>query len=213
MESHSLPGLDGRDVVGGICGHPSPDPHQDGNELVAKATGNSSPGAARPQTITPDIPQDRTERRKAALEALNIATVIDLTDEAAKAPPIAGVIDLMTNDTPPGWERLAVCPTLLVTGSDDSAVSFVLKDGRWTDSDGRKLNKGVCPCSIDKVVLRPSIGYPTKSCLYHDNQCGFTGKYGANRTGRISISRRELKAIIRQEGGEDGFIAFVWFPE
>jgi hypothetical protein len=43
--------------------------------------------------------------------------------------------------------------------------------------------------------------------------CTMTINVASQGTGRISISRRELKAIIRQEGGKGGFIAFVWFPE
>jgi hypothetical protein len=89
-----------------------------------------------------------------------------------------------------------------------------LKNGRWADkSGGDRLKRRIDLNSIARVVLGPTIGYPTRFCLCRDNQGGFSGKYGANKTGRISLGHREMRAIIRKARRKVGFVSSVSFSE
>ncbi len=190
-------------------GHPSPDPksHQDVNELVTAVENTSkspSRGATRPQTIAPG----RAERREKTLDTLRRATVIiDLTNDDTSPSPAATRTQTIAPDTPRSptkdltddWERLAVLPTSLI---------LALKDGRCTNDNG-----GIDLHSIAEVVLKPSIGYPARYHLFRDSRDGFTGKYGEDETGIISLDLREVEAMIQPERREGGFFADVWSPE
>jgi hypothetical protein len=115
--------------------------------------------------------------------------------EALERPP---VIDL-TDDDSPQWERLAVYPT---------SLKLALKDGRCTNDNG-----GIDLHSIAEVVLKPSNGYPVSFHLFRDSRDGFTGKYGEDETGIISLDLREVEAMIQQEPRVDGVLAYIWSPE
>jgi hypothetical protein len=150
-----------------------------------------SQAATRPQTLALVTPEHLFIRRGDTFEALGKAPFIDLTDD----------------DSPPGrrgWKRLAVRPTSLTLKSNGVERSYTLRDGRWTDGD-KRLNRRVDLRCIVGVVLKPSNGYDASFHLSPDNRGGFTGKYGEDETGRISLGLREMKAMIQQARRKGGF--------
>lgn len=230
MDSQGLPSLDDRerDVVGGICSHPSPDPefHRDAN-----TSEPPSPAATQQrQTMAPVTPAYlRAQRRADTLKALRTATVIDLTADDTPPSPAAtrpqtmapvtpeGLrtrgedaletlgtapgIDLTNDDSPParpGRERLAVYPTSLKLSGPSNITRWTFKDGRWTDRAGRTLSTRIDHVRhIVRVVVRPSSGYPTSFRLKRHKPGDLTGKYGEDKTGRISLGARAMRAIIQ----------------
>jgi hypothetical protein len=146
-----------------------------------------SPAATRPQTMAPGTRRSSAKHR-ADLEALERPPVIDLTDDDS---PLAHHSQR--------WERLAVYPTFL---------KLALKDGHCTNDNG-----GIDLHSIAEVVLKPSIGCPASFHLFRDSRGGFTGKYGEDETGIISLDLEEVEAMIQQERRGDVLFAYVWSPE
>ncbi|KAL2257942.1 hypothetical protein VTK26DRAFT_8938 [Humicola hyalothermophila] len=165
----------------------------------------------------------RAERRKKTLDELKEApAIIDLTNDDTSPSPAAtrpqtiapgksrssakhrADIDALERApamdlTDDGWERLAVYPT---------SLRLELENGRCADDNGR-----IDVHSIAEVVIKPSIGYPATFHLFRDSRGGFTGKYGEDETGRISLEFKDVEAMIRQEQRDDGFFAFVSSPE
>jgi hypothetical protein len=99
-----------------------------------------------------------------------------------------------------GWEPLAVYPAAFVNLSSE--------DGRCTNDNG-----GIDLHSIAGVVLKPSNGYPVSFFLLRDSQNAFTGKYGEDGTGIISVNLRVVEAMIQQKPREGRFLAYIWSPE
>ena len=90
-----------------------------------------------------------------------------------------------------------------------------MKDNCWTDDGDRRmrLNRRIDLRSVVNVVLKPCNGYPTSFHLSGDNRGGFTGKYGEDENGIISLGPREMKAMIWQAWRKGGFVVSVWIPE
>jgi hypothetical protein len=175
--------------------------------------------------------QDRARRRADTLEALKAlkdAPVIDLTNgdntdgdstdgDSTDGDSTDGdsTDGDSADDGPPGWKRLAVYPTSLTLGSRiTEEATFTFKDGRWMDC-GRTLSMRTSVVrDVVRVVVRPSNGDPGQFLLERDKQGGgFTGKYGKDETGRISLDAGEMKVMIWLNWGEVGLVSSVWFPE
>ncbi|KAL2168375.1 hypothetical protein VTG60DRAFT_7354 [Thermothelomyces hinnuleus] len=144
-----------------------------------------SPAATQPQTMATDMHQSPAKHR-ADLEALKRPAINPTDDDS----PLAHGRHK--------WDSLAVYPT---------SLRLVLKDGLYANDNG-----GIDPHSTE-VVLKPMIGYPVSFHLFRDSRDGFTGKYGEDETGIISLDLREVDAMIQHERREGGFLAYIWSPE
>ena len=95
-------------------------------------------------------------------------------------------------------EPLAIYPTFL---------NLALREGRCTNDNGR-----TDPHSVAEDFLKPRNEYPVSFRLFRDSRDGFTGKYGEDGTGIISLDLREVEAIIQQEPRVGGFLAYIGSP-
>ncbi len=151
---------------------------------------------------------DRDQRRRAVLKALETAEVVDLTK--ADSPPI-----------PLKLEDLAIRPLSFTveSGTHDKTRSYTLTIDGWKDDDNGSVLSGLVDVhSVTKVVLQPAIGYPVHFLLRPDRGSltgtptyeyyGDDGDNGDNGLA-ISLDLEKIEAMIREPWTEGGFVAFV----